>query len=498
MILKIFKKPVKSNLIPFLIGICISLIVSLDPFITNYLHIGYLKHIPYSFTILVLISTICLYLIHINLEKVWKRVIPILLVSLIISDQIKGLIPIAVDPADIVVLSAFIIWLVKNLMNEDSRVRWSKFDLLILGLILLAFLSMINAGQIPYVRLAKGLRCFAVAFIVAKLITTKDNLYLFIKSLIIIISISAILGILQEILFVQTGIIFPPLPQRFNAINIENMMLRISALAGVTQDFANTLTITLTIILFILLFPTVRDLKKSIFLLIAFLLIAIALYLTNTKPTWLAFIITALIGLFLKRPSYSIHFIMGLSFLSILSYFTGILAKITDLFYSEVSLMGDIAYRTEMIKLAIEASLARHPFIGIGIERSNIYIANPYFWPPHNTFVQIFAEIGIIGFIIYLSMLLYLIIRMLTVILIVKRGDDKTIAISLLMGLFSLIIYGQSDPTFLRLFPWIYFGLVESAILILGGEQSHPKSDLVGYGSQKNLASCNYKDVRLK
>ncbi len=473
--LETFRDLSKANLIPFLIGIYVSLIISLDPFISNYLPLKYLKSIPYSFTITVFILTICLYLIYINSEKIWEKIIPILLVSLIIGDQTKGLTGKGADLADLVVLSAFIIWLIKNFMNEDSRVKWSKFDLLILGLILLAFLSESNTGRISYFRLAKGLKCFGVAFIVVKLITTKDDLYFFIKSLIIIISVSAILGILQELLYLQTGIIFPPTKEIFLAVNTQVIngviMLRISAFAGITQDFANILAATLSITLFLLLSPIIRDRKRYTLLLIAFLLIFTALYLTFARAAWLAFAVTALIALFFRRPSYSIHFIMALLSILLLCYVTGILDIINNFLYEEISLMGKLGLRNEMNKLGIEASLARHPFIGRGIERSNIYMSNPYRWPPHNTFVQVLAEIGIIGFSIYLSMLLYLIFRLFMVIITVKGSNEKAIATSLLMGLFTLTIYSQFDPDFLRLFPWIYFGLTESAILILGEER---------------------------
>ena len=470
-------KDIAKLILLILLGFCIGTIIVLDPFIVNQVSSEYLKTSSYSVTILIFILITCIYLIYIYFDKITQNIVYIAILGIIIGDQTKGITP-GVDLADVVIIFSVFLWLIQNFMKNRFTFEVNKFNFIILALLFIIFLSMMNGGTKSVVYfITKGLRNFLAIFIIIVNVDNKKKINFFIKSLIIVTSISAIIGICQEILFGYAGIIFPARHHVPMGLLVEETaigtMLRISALVGSQQDLGNILAVTLAISFYLVISLNIRIFERKKYVFLCILFMSIALVLTFSTGAWLAVVFSTYIGIYFRKASYSIHFVLLSIGVIILAYFTGLLNEFGNFVNSELQLKSDLSVRLQMIRTTIEKAFVQHPYIGRGIGNSPIYISNIYGWPPHNTFVQVLAEIGIMGLIIYSLIFIDTSVKLFAYIVRLKEGKDRTVVTLLLMGFLSLIVYLQFSPFFMQLFPWIYLGILRSTIQVFSN-RGHP------------------------
>ena len=154
---------------------------------------------------------------------------------------------------------------------------------------------------------------------------------------------------------------------------------------------------------------------------------------------------------------------MGVLFLLFILFTSGFINDLYDKLLSGISL-GESRIRIQLAKEGLEG-LMNHPWIGVGFENSSIYTSNYYQWPPHNSFIQVADEIGLLGFLAYLGLIIYVFKRGLELNMIFKEVNEITgIIRSLLLSYIIYILIIQFHPHAFSNYLWILIGLNEGAM----------------------------------
>lgn len=157
------------------------------------------------------------------------------------------------------------------------------------------------------------------------------------------------------------------------------------------------------VLLSIFMFFSFKDIKKYKF---TFILNMICIFLTLSRGAIIAVIIGLIINYLFKKASKKeknmiktiLIFVLMTIILIILNKY-GLLEMIFNRFDSSISTGG--SGRVELWTKAID-QFYRNPIFGVGINNLQIYIGNTYV---HNTYLQVLAETGVVGFLTYILFL---------------------------------------------------------------------------------------------
>ncbi len=134
---------------------------------------------------------------------------------------------------------------------------------------------------------------------------------------------------------------------------------------------------------------------------------------------------------------------------------------ITNAFYG-----ASFDERVDTFSTAIDA-WHDHPWLGVGFGGFGTYAAvHPYYMPKdgwrivNNQFIEILAENGIVGLLLYLSLLLILIVRSVRAIKISKNNYIRAVMIALLAVLIGIIVQYQTFSTLYIMHIWFVIGLM--------------------------------------
>lgn len=459
-----------KKITPILIGIIAGIIIIIDPWVVNYSNFVYLKKIPYLITVVCFLGAILLFLAYRYYDKVIENISYIVLAGIIIGDQMKGVTR-GFNIADITLIVALLLWLIKHFVYNQDTFEITGLHMIAMALLTAIMLSMVNSGMSSATLFIKSLRNFCGLFIITQTITDKGKCKFFIKILLIVTTLSAAIGIFQEIFYRHTGMIVPKPHHVSLAVLLEKTshygsMLRVPALVSSQQDFANILGIALGIGLTLLLFPDTGIFKRKIYLAVSLLLMSLALVLTFTKGVWLAFMLLAYTVLYFRKPAYGLHLVLLSASLSVVGYYAGAFNKLSHYISSQLSHKTDISERLGMISETMQNIFAQHPLLGRGIGKSPLLLANVYGWPPHNTFAQALCDVGILGLSIYVSLYVYILVKYYFIFINAEKGEDKILITSLVMGFLSWLIYSHFSPFFMQFSTWMYIGVMGSGIMI--------------------------------
>jgi len=100
-------------------------------------------------------------------------------------------------------------------------------------------------------------------------------------------------------------------------------------------------------------------------------------------------------------------------------------------------------------------------------------------WHPHNLYLQIAAETGLIGLALFSSLVIYLLISAITAFK-KSAGKNNIAAAMLIISLFPLQTYSQAFGQSRNFYLWTLIGFALSTIRTIsaGAEQTEPKSKI--------------------
>ena len=476
--MKLSSNASETLLVPILTGLSIGFLTISNFYIGNILtsHLDIKSSIiPYLFSFFIISMLIMGCILAININGAIQKKEILFIVLLIFGFQYTGIIPGKINTSDVFFVIIIPIWLATLFTTIRYKVTWSLLNFLNLAMLACCVLSLINGRTTSMIKMLPLSKAILFSFLIIEMVRETKWIAFYLKTLVVITTISAIIGIFQEILFINSGIILAFYESSTMNLILEptslGTFLRVPAFTSMHLYLANYLVISLLIGFNAFLhFNTYLSRKEKVALSIALVLMGVALILTFSKTSILGLFVGIMISIFLKWPSRAIHFFMLLALLMVIAYVSGFWQAFYKDIISQMELMGDIGNRLKLMKGGIEGFLNKYPFIGAGLGQGKKYTQNAIGWPVHNAFVLAADEAGIVGLLIFCSIFLYGFYRLISTLPIIKEPKKNAILKILLAGLVALLVNIQFQPDFLSYYNWIYIGFVETTVIVFRKE----------------------------
>jgi len=391
---------------------------------------------------------------------------------LIVSFQMIGIFPGRLDISDLFFVTIVPLWLILIFTRKNYQIVGSSLNYLNLALLSIGILSVINGGLASINTMLSLIKAMLFSFLIIDIVRRKECVVYFMKTLIVVTTFSAIVGILQEIIFLKTGVIFAAYDKRNIGLILEQTsmgtFLRVPAFTKMHLFLANYLVLSLLIVFnaFLYLWNSLKGKDKK-WLTISMVITGIALILTFSKTNFIGLGVGILFSVLIKWPPYFIHISLLLLLFMVFAYLGGFVHIFYESIISEMQLLGDTGLRLELMRGGIEGFFNKYPFIGAGLGQGKKYTQDAIGWGAHNAFVLAADDVGIFGLLIFCSIFLYGALRLIFAIFIARDPEEKAILKTLLVGLIALLINIQFQPDFLSYYNWIYIGFVESAVIVI-------------------------------
>lgn len=377
-----------------------------------------------------------------------------------------------IDFSEIVVVVFLLVVLAKHAVTHE-KLNVTTLDLLNLLFMISVFLPTVNNGNVLYfvsslITVAKFL---FIGFLTVFSIKNKTLLIFFLKWFVIMTTISSVIGIGQEIIYVTLGIPIVGLVDKdAMRLMIEptsfGNFLRVPAFFGSYKVFTFFVNTALLIVFNYFLYKRPFALKKRCILISSFLLLLTALLLTFSKDAFLSLFIGLTLSVLIWRPYLIIHGFIGTLLTAVVIYLFGFVDDIQNAIYTELHI-GEYRIRLQLLRDGIIGFFYNYPCLGVGVARGDRYTEHFYGWSVHNAIVQAADEVGIVGLFFYLILLCYTFLNILRVYLAAKDVSDKWISVSLLTGFVTFLTAIQFHPFFIERFTWLYMGVVQACVLII-------------------------------
>ena len=375
-------------------------------------------------------------------------------------------------------------WLNQIMRKRTSLVRNPIFIALALFL-LVNVISLLNSVNLERSLLILIYTIFTVslAFLIPNIVTSPEQVNKVIKVILVSFVIVSAFGLFQ---FVGDMSGLPTTITGLRDLYTRDVLgfTRIQSTAYEPLYFANFLLIPLAIIF--ALFLAGKSLVKSSWLLTLFGLGMVSIVLTVSRGGYLAIAVTLLvISIFywrkLLRPHIIVTFIVAtvlLAWVVIQTLSVGGEVLTIDKFQDHVLNVFYGASFDERISTFDQAYMAwrEHPLIGIGVGAFGPYVApHPAYIPQdgwrivNNEFIEILAENGIIGLVVFLFFVYLIIIRSIKAISVSSDGNLRAIMVALLAAFFGVMAQYQTFSTLYIMHVWFLIGLmiaVQNIILV--------------------------------
>lgn len=480
---QILNKPSTALAIPLIVSWFFGLLVVSDPFLTNiaanfyitFLGKNIFKLYPYEITSIFFIFVLCYYLGKRILRMVFVKFEKMALVAIIGFSQTIALHKLdLLDGADMMIGIVFIITMFKALIKKEE-INLSL--LVILDIFLFSFLviASINGGIYS---LITGLICIKLTMltvIITNLIYNESLLKFYIKCLIIATTASSVIAIIQEIIFVTTGIIAIGISE---TESIKYMFeetafgtfLRVPAFIVSYKMFAFYLVTNILIIFNYFLYVRPENIKKKIYLIIALFLMTVALMLTFSWDSMLALAVCVLLSILVRSPRFIVYYFLVAVALFLVVYFAGFIDDIKSTFFTEFS-WGEYRIRVQLDREGIYGFLNRYPFIGVGNRNGAEYTSSYWTWPAHNAIILALDEVGIFGFIAYLLPIIYTLLTLVMLNISITDCKNKALARGLLFSIICLLIILMTHAGWFENVLWMYMSLTQAFAIVIRERQ---------------------------
>jgi len=479
----------KMLFIPLVIGIGLGSLFMSDFYLVKVLssftsNVHSLRLFPFEVPLIICLSVTVISVFVLNINRINMLLIEkrekVFIILLIAGLHLVGIIPGKVDTSDLIFGALVVWWLVTVFVNKEYKISGAPLHFLNIAMLMTAFLSITHGGLSVVFNMLPLVKAIGFSFFITDIVRRKEWTVYFIKTLFIMTAISAVTGIIQEMVFLSKGTILFKVDQRFLKLIMESTpfgtFLRIPAYTGMHLFLANYLVISLLIGLNAFLYLR-DDLtgREKLFMKVAMILMSIALILTFSKTNMIGLAAGVTLSLLMKWPQRVIHFVMVLLLIVVGTYcYPHLWDKVYNHIETDLELNGDIGLRVELIKRGIEGFFYKYPLLGAGVGKGTAYTQDVMQWGVHNAFVRAADDTGIYGLLVFVSLFVYAFIRLITTIPVTKSPDEKAILKILLAGFIAYTINIQFQPDFLSYYNWIFIGFIESTVIIFRKKAQEP------------------------
>jgi len=354
-----------------------------------------------------------------------RRISLILLITLIpLTGVFKPLTGIRYAPVtfDIGILLACVFDLIDRMLNRN--LRFDRLDYLFGVFIALAFLQMFNPN-VPSLRAGiEGFRKFtfmSIAFYAGRHILKIEDLQVLRKLMLPISFVIALYGLKQFFHLSEFDYAMLELSKGSPVTHFGGGWIRpFSVLPGPFHLGAYLLITILFIISYLM--HEKKQLPVSILILFVLNVQLVSLFVTRTKANWIALLIGMFVlVLFQRRGSKVWWLVSGFTLISIIIsfvYWATPYANVSEIFLKSVTDAANpieaptFQIRLELWKYIVLPAIKSHPFIGYGTSSAGEGLAylysgtSSFFFYSHNLFLKIFIEMGFIGFLLFMVIII--------------------------------------------------------------------------------------------
>lgn len=369
-------------------------------------------------------------------------------------------------------VAAYLLIFFRTTAGERCEVVWTPVYLFVLAFASATILSLIPLGDLVFWALVAFRRFVHIALLLllVNTIRTPAQLRRCVTIVCAVGALSAIIGIGQVVVYLQSGLLL--IPQR--AIFWSTPWGAIPRAAGLF-DHPNALGGTLAWVGVLLAFlgvggAGIYGARKRVVFLGGSLLVFIGQFLSGSRGSWVAStVILALIPI-LRRPALGLHYLAGVSVAAAAGYASGL----TPFLWEQVVRLNpaSVDFRQHIADLAWEA-IREYPLLGVGIDNLSTY-NNPFRLPAHNLFLQVATDLGLPMACVFLLFLGSMLVRGVRAARAAHGMKEGLLLQGILMGFAAVLIHSQTDLYIYSRFFWLQLALLECAILVCSQEAAAP------------------------
>jgi putative inorganic carbon (HCO3(-)) transporter len=395
-------------------------------------------------------------------------------------------------PAKILVIITFLLWIANILMNRDSEsiatILREKANILILFFLVFTFVSLINAryfGDETVDEIFMRIKMLTLYFLIAGIIRDRQTLKRAIFAFIIGSLLTTCVGLYE----VSTGKSFFKETYRFSmfapkeVVGLQKTSYsgagRVQGLYSDAGFHAHAMVIFFGLTLPWLFYSN----SKKIKILVSVLLICYVINLigTGARVGWVSLGCALFMSMLLLKHKHK-YTLWAISLISVLIIFLALSLNPHVPTTERLSTKGDISlqWRLDTNRLGLEM-VRDHPVLGVGTgnyltEYHNYLSTRPglsrihYGWL-HNSYLQIWAENGTIGLLVFLSFLLTIFIGLVNL----YRGkvdpELKILALGLLTAFTGYAVELSGLPILDQEMGWAISGLAVALITVTRKER---------------------------
>jgi len=402
-----------------------------------------------------------------RLPRRWGRYYLMALIATIHTYSLPG-----VKELNHLVVGGFaLLWLMDLMRRAEARLSSSPLQLLVAAWVGIMLLSTTTGGGFlslrSFVTEAKG---FLLFLLVLHALERWSDVRFFIGVLLVITTVSALIGIGQEILFKATGDLYVgAVDSRTRGLLVIDgtpfgAWLRPPGFFGFSEVLSNALAVASAMALALLIAPGRR--AHRWWLAFGVLTMLTTLAATTSRGAMLGFALAALAALVLLRPRWLPPLALAVTIGTLAAFYVPSLRHTVDEYAFYLLRAGNIPERFQYIQEVLPAGLQRHPILGNGLNMSERYNPNAVDYPVHNALLMAFGETGVIGLLVYTMILVYIIFRVQWGAWAVHDPERRITLIAIGCGLVALLTHLQTDPFYHLQMTWLFLPLVEAAVQI--------------------------------
>lgn len=382
-----------------------------------------------------------------------------------IAAQTGGLKVGRINGLDVVTLGILVYGVALHLKYPETSLKLSSLFFFALALQALNLLTLIHQSPLQHIIGAIGLfKMIILAFLLVQIINSDKTLLFATQALVFIALLSSLVALCQAVLYYLFNIDITFIDHLGGSADTHfkptpfGMLPRASAFNTTAQHLSSFLIIALPFTLFEHNNPRLTKVK----------LIKVLLLLAGILATWNfggIFAAVFIIGIYpyVRWPNYIIHILFGMMLLGVLAYYSGILEWVYAHSFGDSGVAKGVDQRHTLLTIGLE-TLFRLPFVGEGL-RGFAENSSGNYWhrPVHNAYAQSATEIGILGAIVFVGMILTKLTQL--AILSLHLGKNVYLFRATLLALLGLCLLMFSEPMLDHSNTWILLGFAEALIV---------------------------------
>jgi len=451
------------------LGFLLALFTCLDPPISAWIGID---RFPFMLSAILAAVLVFLLVVFLSRESLWRERDRWAIFIAVGMAQFSGIALGKLDMLEVATVGLFGFWIIQTLAEGDRRLQISPVLFFVLGLYFLSILSMVNRPQVTsYIAFAEK---FILFFLVVDFLRRRPLVKASGRFLIWAGAFSALAAIVQFVAFAFWGKILTldapdENPQSILKPTFLGMMVRVIAFFPNPAGLNDYLLFVLPLALFAMT-VTRKGRHKVLYGAVA-LMMAAAVLLTWSAAALIGVALIAFLFFYIHRPSLSIQY-SGLVVLGTIGLYELGFLKVAKRLFEGFGGASSGSVRMDLLQLGFE-SLRRSPFIGLGIQNfgsfsKNYFPTGPYIfkYPVHNAFVQMAAELGIFGGLLFVGVVAFISLRLLWA-LSGDLGEEQWIFKGFLLGWIAIVFHMMTEPMAYEGTLWLILGLIEGCAITM-------------------------------